>query len=477
MIRVALLTLLGACLPALPQDDTAKGTVGPYAAGDADVILTGEAEDDALGSASVGFAEAGDFDGDGDDDLALITYSGDRAGIDAGAVYVFSHGPNNGSVSAAATVWTGVRAGDLAGYGAATADVDGDGDDDLLIGAVRNADGHGYWTGAVYAVLDPLTGGGSLAGAGAVVYGEAGEDLAGQDIANLGDWDGDGTDEVLIGAPYSERGAAYGGAGYVMSGPLTGEMSLATRDLELYGEGDYDRLGECVAAVDLNADGVTDALVGSLFYRGGNTVKYGGVVALFGPASGAVGSGSADIEWTGDVDGAGLAGYQAMRAIGDVDGDGYDDVGIAAFTDATGTTAGILYVVSSASAGSGTIGSVASATFYGEADAGGAGQEIAGVGDVDGDGTNDLLTSAYLADGVAADSGRGYLVLGPRSGANDLGDEILFEGEAELDVFGGAASAGDQDGDGRPDLLFGGALNDRGVRNAGTAYLFYASSL
>jgi len=151
----------------------------------------------------------GDLDGDGLEDLVIGAPLADDAGTNAGAVYLYC-GPGTGTVSASAAFasFTGELTNDEAGADVAIAeDVDGDGSSDLLVGAP------GAWLGGspgmVHIVLGPVSAGAhSLADADAVLEGRSASDLAGT-VLDVGDLDADGRSDVLVGAWQDGGGAAF----------------------------------------------------------------------------------------------------------------------------------------------------------------------------------------------------------------------------------------------------------------------------
>ena len=210
--------------------------------------------------------------------------------------------------------------------------MDGDGLDDLLIGAYGSGG-----TGAAYLVLGPVTGTINLSTANATLVGEEAGDSAGYDVSNAGDVDGDGHDDLLVGAFRNSEGAHYAGAAYLVLGPVTGSRDLSLADAKLVGEGRGDAAGPVSAAGDVNADGHDDILVGAT--NQGNRNE-GAAYLVRGPVTGTVDLSHADAKLVG----AGPqdhAGY--VSGAGDVDADGRADVLIGA--PWTGDYVGTAYLV------------------------------------------------------------------------------------------------------------------------------------
>ena len=253
---------------------------------DADGRLIGEAENDQAGQSLGG---VGDLDGDGFGDFLIGAHNNDAAGDNAGAVYVM-FGPFSGELdlSEADVQLTGESAGDKAGAinGANGAgDVDGDGHLDLLIGA------HYDDTGATDAGAAYLVDGGSLEGgiyslsiATAKLYGEAENDRAGVSTAvssprdpGLGDVDGDGLADLLIGAWYDDGGGADAGAAYLVYGPVSGTMPLTSgATTKFLGEaaGDEMSFHALSSGGDIDGDGLNDALLSSFNNDGASGATY-----------------------------------------------------------------------------------------------------------------------------------------------------------------------------------------------------------
>ncbi len=170
---------------------------------------------------------AGDVDGDGLDDL-LVGADGNReGGSAAGKAYLFL-----GSTLAARTASTiqltnadfafiGENADDRTGASVSPAgDVDGDGLDDLFVGAPGNDDG-GAWAGKAYLLLGSTLAASTsstidLSQADFAFIGESSEDNAGTSVAGGGDVNGDGRDDLLVGAPDNDDGGTDAGKAYLI---------------------------------------------------------------------------------------------------------------------------------------------------------------------------------------------------------------------------------------------------------------------
>ncbi len=209
-------------------------------------------------------SSAGDVNGDGFDDLLIGAGGNDSGGDMAGAAYLV-YGPVSGTVdlSAADAKFIGEAEFDSARVVSGAGDVNGDGCDDILIGADRNDSG-GDEAGAAYLVYGPVSGTLDLVDADATFVGEAVDDRAGCSVSSAGDVNGDGFGDLLIGASQNYRGGREAGAAYLFYGPVIGTHDLSTADAELIGEAAGDHAGTSVSSAwDVNSDGFDDILIGA----------------------------------------------------------------------------------------------------------------------------------------------------------------------------------------------------------------------
>ncbi len=412
--------------------------VGSDSLGDADGSYSGVASNDFAGSA-VGGA---DVDGDGQVELVVGAW-GVNSG--AGAIYVLSGASGSRSLSSG-SAWTGVSASDGAGYAlAGVGDTDGDGSQEILVGAY-GVDSGGSSAGAAYLLS---SGSGSLAGAEAVIVGEVAGDRAGIYVGGGGDVDGDGQADLLIGASNEDAGATDAGAVYLLQGPVSGNVDLSSADAKLKGVDSYGYAAAVADAGDHNGDGLDDILVGA--WQAGSSAE-GEVYLVAGPVSGNVSLSTADatLRGTSADDYAG----QALCGAGDVDNDGYDDILVGAYqNDDAASTAGAAYLLYGP-VQSGAL-SAADAKIQG-ADADDRLGYAVSASDIDGDGASDLVIGVYYDEPLGTGAGATVLFYGPVSGTQSAsGADATWTGETARDNAGKAVYARDLDADGFGDIVVG----------------------
>ena len=430
--------------------------------------------EDAADSAGWVVASAGDVDGDGYDDVLIGAKGDDDGGSSAGAVYLVL-GPVSGTLdlSRADAKFVGEDAFDAAGTAVSPAgDVDGDGYDDILVGAPNDDDG-GTDAGAAYLILGPVSGTIDLARADAKFIGEDAFEEAGTSVAAAGDVNGDGFADLLIGAPGDDDGGAAAGAAYVMFGPVSGRVDLSLADAKFIGEDGFDGVGQAVASAgDVNADGYEDILLGVIGDDDGGS-DAGAAYLVLGPVSGREDLSLADAKFIGEN--LGDSAGVSVSSAGDVDADGHDDLLVGAYgADAGGSASGAAYLILGPASGRMDL-SLAHAKLVGESAADFAGYAVAGREDVNQDGYDDVLIGAWGSDAGGSFSGAAYLLFGPLAGTIDLSAaDAKLTGEDAEDASGWSVSMlGDMDGDGTSDVCIGAYGDDDGGSGAGAAYVVY----
>ena len=351
-------------------------------------------------------------------------------------------------------------------------DVNDDGYDDILVGAF-GVDTGGYAAGATYLFEGPISGLISASTATAKLVGEIPLDCSGWSVAGAGDYDGDGNQDMLVGAYKNGGAAAAAGAVYVVYGPASGTIDLSFSDARMLGVRSGDWAGYSVDnAGDFNGDGVDDIVVGAP-YAHPDGAYIGAAYVVYGPPDDGDSSlGDADRRYTG-INSGDQGGFSVAGA-GDVNGDGRADIMVGApHNDAGSEESGAAYLVAGGSSSASLSSSLA--VFVGENADDWAGSAVDGAGDVNGDGTPDVLIGASRDDYADSDAGGGYVVMGPLSGTVDLSDaEGKVVGESADDHCGTSlAGTGDVDGDGYDDFVVGSPGNNTLGENAGAAYLIY----
>ncbi len=366
---------------------------GPFDGGtleldDADVRLQGYSDQLHAGSA---LAALGDQAGDGSAWIAVGCSEWGVAASSAGVVHLLEQ-PLAGTMdleSSAAVSLEGEAEGDLLGSVLVGGDLDGDGRTDLAL-AAPGADSD---TGSVWLLQAPISSFGGLGQAHARLDGEEAGGAMGSSLAVLGDVDGDGQADLLLGAP--EAGGQ--GAAYLFLGPVSGSLGSGDADRRYGGEEDQDELGTVAHAKDTDNDGYHDFLLGAPGDDGGG-VDRGSAWLVTGASYVPASLAAADAQITGDNSGGRLG--TALLGPGDFDADGYGDllVGGPGTDPESRTNAGTAWLLYGPVSGSMSA-SQADLWMLGTQSDANAGTALASPGDLDADGFADLMLGAP-GDGV-----------------------------------------------------------------------------
>ncbi|MCW2349248.1 FG-GAP-like repeat-containing protein [Sphingobium sp. B12D2B] len=435
-----------------------------------------------------------------------------NAVVEAGAVFQASNSIGFGFFGSSTNEFVG-NSIDYAG------DVNGDGYGDFIVGSTAT----GNWARAYVVFGGPTNLSGpynvsSLIASnntlGFYISASQYAEYAGHTVSNAGDVNGDGLNDLLVGAYGRDNTNDLAGGAYIVYGKTGGTFvdlaqlpgavgATKSNGFALIGSNTDGRAGWSVSvAGDINGDGYADFLVGAYYQDVGSANEAGRTYVVYGRSNNttidlsALTAASNTLGFM--VEGSSTSdqlGFSVSDA-GDVNGDGLSDFIVSAnVADTPGSNSGAAYVVfgqtgisgaslnvSALTAATNTRGFMISGSSAGDY----LGFSIAGSGDINGDGLSDLAFAAAYADTSASNVGKFYVVFGKSDGAgvgasalsvagNTLG--FVINGSSTDDNATSISVIGDMNGDGLADLLVGSSVSDsNGGTDAGKAYVVFGKT-
>ncbi len=318
-------------------------------------------------------------------------------------------------------------------------------------------------------------------------------DQFGSAITELGDLEGDGVTDLAIGAPFDDDNGSDRGAVWILfmddDGRVDMEQKISEDEGNFAGDlGNDDNFGSAVAGIgDLDGDGVLDLAVGAPLDDDGG-LNRGAIWILFLETDGTVREFQKISEeaggFTGNLDSGDRFG-SAIANIGDLDGDGVNDLAVGANQDNDGGidkgAIWILFMNTDGTVKATQKISEKEGEFNGNLNINDQfGSAVAGIGDLDGNGVNDLAVGANLDNDGGPNRGAVWILFLKDDGTVDSEQKISqskgnLEGTLnDEDQFGSSvASIGDLDDDGVTDLVVGANQSDDGGSNRGAIWILF----
>jgi hypothetical protein len=326
-------------------------------------------------------SSAGDVNGDGYIDVVVNARSYGNGQHDEGAAFVY-HGTGSGISTTAAVVLESNQVFAKMSSVSSAGDVNGDGYGDVIVGAYRYDNGQGF-EGVAFVYH------GSSSGLSTTATALGGSNQAsafmGFSVSSAGDVNGDGYSDVIVGAYGYTNGQSSEGAAFVYHGSASGLSTTAATVLE--SNQTNATLGKSVSSAgDVNGDGYSDVIVGASLYDNGQTDE-GAAFVYHGSASGISTTAAAVVE----SNQANVQMGKSVSSAGDVNGDGYSDLIVEAVWYSNGqNNEGAAFVYHGSSSGISTTATVVESN---QVDAG-MGSFVSSAGDINGDGYSDVIVAA-----------------------------------------------------------------------------------
>ena len=413
---------------------SSKGRAYLYYGGDvmnsaADIFMTGEESLNYFGYSVSGGC---DMNGDGFADMISGAFGYNSS---TGRAYVYTNTMTGEDIPDISL--NGDPSGSKFGYSVSSAgDVNHDGFSDIIVGE----NGYSSSTGRAYifyggVIMDNV--------ADVIMTGEYPADNFGSSVSAAGDLNGDGYDDVIVGAPGYFNSSLQGRAYIYLGGATMDNVA----DAILTGDAINAQLGYCVSgAGDVNGDEYADVIVSAPTYNpSGRTYIFFGGVAM---------NNVADVTMIGEFLGSGTLFGSSVSGAGDVNEDGYDDVIVS--HERFSNYLGRVYIFF----GGSSMNNIPDVTITGEASYNNFGCSVCSAGDVNGDGYADVITCAL---GSIA---RAYIYYGGSS-MNNIADVVM---NSETSIISSVSGAGDVNKDGYDDVIVGDA------NSSGKVFIFFGGS-
>ncbi|WP_051350176.1 FG-GAP-like repeat-containing protein [Dyadobacter alkalitolerans] len=408
-------------------------------------------------------ASAGDVNGDGYSDV-LIGEPGYAGKINEGAALVFPGSASGISSTSISNIKSGQSESFLGMSVSSAGDVNGDGFSDIIVGAPFFDDSQTN-EGAAFIYNGSASGLNYISSA--TLSTNQNGSQTGYSVSSAGDVNGDGYSDVMVGAPYFDKGETNEGAAFLYYGSATGISVNGFVTLE--GNQAEANFGFSVAnAGDVNGDGYGDVLVGAPMYDDAQT-NTGRIFVFHGSAAGL----SQQAAGTLTFNQLGCRFGHATASAGDVNGDGFSDIIVGApGYDNVQNEEGAAFIFYGSSSG------ISDNAIICESNKANSfmGGSVSGAGDLNGDGYSDFIAGAHFYNDGQVLEGAAFIYYGSQSGVDPQTSDILQVDEAQAALGVSVSNAGDVNGDGFSDVIVGADHYISSNLMQGAAFVFHGTA-
>ncbi|SKB57296.1 FG-GAP-like repeat-containing protein [Dyadobacter psychrophilus] len=408
-------------------------------------------------------ASAGDVNGDGYSDIVVGEHEF-TGSVNEGAALVFQGSASGILSTSIANVRSGQADSHLGWSVRSAGDVNGDGFSDIIVGAPF-FDSPEKNEGAAFIYHGSASGLNYISNA-TLSANQNGSQM-GYAVSSAGDVNGDGFNDVIVGAPYFDNGETNEGAAFLYYGSASGISLNGFETLE--GNQAEANMGFSVSgAGDINGDGYADVLVGAPLFDDAQTNT--GRIFIFHGSPGGLNPQPAS---TLSFNQLGCRFGHAAADGGDVNGDGFSDiiVGAPGYSNVqNGEGAAFVYYGS----GSGILNNALilesnkTSSFMGGS--------VSGAGDVNGDGYSDVIAGDHFYNDGQVLEGAAFIYYGSQSGIDMQTGDILQINVSQAALGTSVSCAGDVNGDGFSDVIVGADHYIANQKMQGGAFIFHGSS-
>lgn len=408
-------------------------------------------------------SSAGDVNGDGYSDIVVGVFTYDNGQNDEGVVLIYNGKPEAPGATAKVATLNAISGASAGASVSIVGDLDGDGLDDIAVGA-PNFDSGQTDEGALFVHYGDAATGTSFQ---KTWEGGVTNMKFGGSVSGAGDVNGDGLNDIIVGSTGKVNGLNIGAAFVILGAAKNANPGIP---VELYAGGNSGFGAAVSGAGDINRDGYDDVIVGAPNGSKANTPNSGVVYIYLGSANGINPQNVTNVS-------SGLTNTHIGNSLSseDTNGDGYSDIIVGANQASIGQNGeGAVYIWRGSASGIATDAVFHNLLQSDQADAG-MGISVAGAGDVNGDGYGDIVVGSDKFDNGQNDEGRATVFYGSSIGcgsASKTNLEINYAG-----AYFGRSVGGNTDvnADGYGDVIVGAPFYSNGSSNEGGVWVFYGS--